>query len=421
MKRFYFLFLLIAVIMAAGFWMAWNVWKAPVETVDMGAVNHIVNSVQNYEAADSWPAEIPENEFKYDFVIFFDSGEVYTSGQELPESVSRAIKRGFITADAQSFPGKIMIDPGLGKQYEKRHQDTAKWILEALLTVSLGLLLYFGYLYRVILHPFRRLTVFARQITDGRLDSQLPMDRHNIFGAFTESFDLMREALREARHREMAANQSKNEMIASLSHDIKTPVTSIRLLAEFLQVQTTEAGQLEKLNAIEVKTKQIDYLMNNLLQNTLEDLGHLEVICTDEESRILLEIVGEVHIKSAVTVTTPPICLIQIDKNRMGQIISNILYNAEKYAAASVIITFAMADPFLQMDIHDYGKGVKETEIEYLCEKFYRGQTATESGKEGEGLGLYISRSLMNKMNGELICINKPDGFTVRLMIPLSR
>ncbi len=400
--------------------MAWNVLKEPVEAVDMGAVNHIVNSVQTFEDEDKWPAEITENEFKYDFVIFLDSGEIYSSEKELPDHIGQAIKKGFITADAKSFPGKIMIDPGLGKQYEKRHQDTAKWILATLLLVSIGLLMYFGFIYRVILHPFRRLTVFARQITDGHLDTQLPMDRHNIFGAFTESFDLMRESLREARHREMAANQSKNEMIASLSHDIKTPVTSIRLLAEFLQVQITDAGQLEKLTAIEAKTRQIDYLMNNLLQNTLEDLGHLEVICADEESRKLSEIVRGVHIRSDVTVTSPPPCLIRIDSNRMEQIISNILYNAEKYAGTSVTVTFTMADPFLQMDIHDYGKGVKETEVEYLCEKFYRGQTAAESGKEGEGLGLYISRSLMNKMNGELTCINKPDGFTVRLMIPLS-
>ena len=71
------------------------------------------------------------------------------------------------------------------------------------------------------------------------------------------------------------------------------------------------------------------------------------------------------------------------------------------------------------MSLRDYGNGVPEEEIGLITGKFYRGKS-NSSGKDGNGLGLYISNELMNKMNGELICSCMENGLTVTLMIPLS-
>ena len=71
------------------------------------------------------------------------------------------------------------------------------------------------------------------------------------------------------------------------------------------------------------------------------------------------------------------------------------------------------------MKIKDYGEGVDPNEIGFLTNKFYRGKKNT-AGKEGSGLGLYISSELMKKMQGQLICISDKEGFEVMLMIPLA-
>ena len=73
------------------------------------------------------------------------------------------------------------------------------------------------------LTPFRKLRRFARDVAAGNLDIPLEMDSYGSFGAFTESFGLMREELKKARENERAADQSKKELVASLSHDINTP------------------------------------------------------------------------------------------------------------------------------------------------------------------------------------------------------
>ena len=85
-----------------------------------------------------------------------------------------------------------------------------------------GVWLYF-YCERSILFPFRKLQGFARHIASGNLDVPLEMDKNNLFGAFTESFDLMRNELSNAKENERKADRSKKELVASLSHDIKRP------------------------------------------------------------------------------------------------------------------------------------------------------------------------------------------------------
>ena len=72
------------------------------------------------------------------------------------------------------------------------------------------------------------------------------------------------------------------------------------------------------------------------------------------------------------------------------------------------------------MQIRDYGPGVPEGELQLITNKFYRGKEVEDTKKEGSGLGLYISKTLMEKMNGELVCKSEGDGFTVILLIPLS-
>ena len=214
--------------------------------------------------------------------------------------------------------------------------------------------------------------------------------------------------------------RSQKELVASLSHDIKTPVTSIKMISELLQVGSTNPVLSEKLKTIEAKAHQIDRLVNDMLSSTLEELRELRVIVTNAESGVLPGMFKNTDHMLKVRLGPIPSCLVEIDAVRMEQVIGNIVTNSYKYAGTDIDVTFGIYREGLQIDINDYGKGVEPDEVELIKVKFYRGQNAKVSQKEGEGLGLFIANQLMIKMGGGLEAFNRSNGFTIRLWVRLS-
>lgn len=295
---------------------------------------------------------------------------------------------------------------------------------------------------------------FAGKIAEGKLDEPLLMEENNMFGVFTESFDIMREELNESRKREIELQRKEKELIASLSHDLKTPITGIKLTTELLeaklQIYMEKADSssfleghidgpdnlqekdfedyesrkdldiLDKLDNIYKKADQIDSLVSDLFSSTLEDLGEFKVSCKDEESMVLSDIIKKNDDKGLVVEEAIPKLLIKVDSKRMSQVIGNIITNSYKYAGTKIDVEYKVTDKYLEITIKDYGPGVSRDEVELITNKFYRGKNAEAENKEGSGLGLYIARSLMLKMNGELVCESDAEGFAVTLMIPIS-
>lgn len=271
-----------------------------------------------------------------------------------------------------------------------------------------------------IARPFTRMRTFADQVAKGNLDMPLERDRNNIFGVYTESFDIMREELAKAREKEIQMKQREKEMIASLSHDLKTPITGIKLTAELLTAQTEEEAKLEKLDHIYKKAEQIDSLVSDLFTSTLKDLGEMQVHVRPENSQVLHEFVRRCDDQKKVKERIVPECMISIDNRRMEQIIGNILTNSYKYAGTPIEITYTIIEGYLKMSIRDYGAGVSEDELQLVTNKFYRSKKEGLDKIDGSGLGLYIAKMLMEKMSGEIRCLNANPGFEVWLLIPLA-
>ena len=113
-----------------------------------------------------------------------------------------------------------------------------------------------------------------------------------------------------------------------------------------------------------------------------------------------------------------PEALINVDKLRLSQVIDNIINNSYKYANTDIEVRYELVNNYLNVYIKDFGQGINEEEISLVFNKFYRGSNTNE--KDGSGLGLYISKYLMNKMEGNISCYNENDGFVVILEIKLS-
>ncbi|MBP5733910.1 MAG: ATP-binding protein, partial [Lachnospiraceae bacterium] len=105
---------------------------------------------------------------------------------------------------------------------------------------------------------------------------------------------------------------------------------------------------------------------------------------------------------------------------RMGQVIGNIIVNSYKYANTRIEAVFSLQEEYLQMKISDHGPGVSPEELSLITNKFYRGKQWKESKESGSGLGLYIAKTLMEKMDGELLAESAGEGLSISLVIPLS-
>ena len=378
--------------------------------------------------ADDWESvsagnAVPEGYLRdFDYAVTDKDGDlVFTTSRGISETLSAATSHYDIIRDIEKdgeVIGRLLVYNPYERMKKANDRKTAYMVggMSALmLAVSVG---YFIFLKKRVVEPFGRLKGFAERIAAGDLETPLDMDRGNIFGAFTESFDIMREELKASRRREEAAVRSRKEMIAELSHDIRTPVASIKAMADFLELTTEDKDSKETLASINSKADRIDKLVSNLFHATLEELEQLEVNADELPSGELADIIRESdHLKRVVTADIKD-CVIIADRLRLEQIVGNIISNSYKYADTDITVVSRFEDGCFIAEFSDRGGGVPETEIELVTEKFRRGSNA--EGKDGSGIGLYISKYLMERMGGELGCRNNGEGFTVELRFKLA-
>ncbi|SHJ79429.1 His Kinase A (phospho-acceptor) domain-containing protein [Anaerocolumna jejuensis DSM 15929] len=274
------------------------------------------------------------------------------------------------------------------------------------------------YINRSIIRPFEEMKAFAKEIAIGNLEMDLKMDKKNVFGVFTESFDIMRTELKHAREKAEKTEKSKRELVASISHDIKTPITSIMVICEFLNVVIKDEDQLAKILSISSKAEQINLMTADLLNSQLGELGELKVTITSILSSDIRKMFQVADSQKKIVECKLEHCIVKADKMRLQQVINNLIDNSYKYADTSIRIESIITGSRLLISIKDMGKGVAEEEIHKIKEKYYRGK-GTEN-KHGSGLGLYIVNDLMNKMEGSISFRNKEDGFVVELELELA-
>ena len=358
--------------------------------------------------------------------LLYASNEKSKSIHGLEEAMKKRLLYAFVSRNGQIVGSVILPEEGSGSYQSMRNQLLLGFTLIFLLFIF-GAVLYDRYVQKNIIRPFHNLQSFAGKVAEGHLDEPLLMDEQNMFGAFSESFDIMREQLRASHEREIALQKKERELVASLSHDLKTPITGVKLTTELLKakVSSGQAGEdpaylLEKLDNIYKKADQIDVLVSDLFSSTLDDLGEFTVSCRDEAAADLGDIIKKYDDRGLVTIGEIPKVLIRVDIRRMGQVVGNIIVNSYKYANTKIEASFAVQDDYLQMRLRDHGPGVPTEELSLITNKFYRGKKWKDSKESGSGLGLYIAKTLMEKMDGELLAESEGEGLSITLTIPLS-
>lgn len=281
----------------------------------------------------------------------------------------------------------------------------------------------FGYVYFAILRPFEKMKDFAAKISAGDFDVSLQYERSNYFGEFTWAFDSMRNEITKSRASEKEAIENNKTVIATLSHDIKTPIASIRAYAEGLSANMDSSYEKREkyLSVIRRKCDEVSQLTNDLFLHSISDLDKLKI--APERVEICAFIEGAIHEISAergdVIFRKPDSTVfVNADKNRVTQLCENIINNARKYAKTDIEVFFTREEETVVLHFRDYGEGIPDENMPFIFDKFYRGNNC--GSEQGSGLGLYIVKYVAEKMGGKVILQNRDSGLEVSVMFPIA-
>lgn len=388
--------------------------------------NTVVNGLLNELAAD-WDnvkaknkSIVPQIE-GISYEVMDNDGRILVRTETgMPEDLGRATSERYTIRDIKvdgEVVGKLLISNDFTSMRSETQKNYERRFIIVALVEALLIALFLLWVYRNIIKPFEDLKEFASDIASGDLDKPLKMDRGNIFGSFTESFDIMRTELSEAKQKEYEAQRSKMELVSQLSHDIKTPVASIKALGELLEAQSTDPKTKERLGSIVTKADNIDAMVSDLFTETLTELNELNVETSEQESRILDRIIKDADHMDLVTGRNVEECIIMCDPLRVTQVVNNIIFNSYKYAGTKIHLESHIEDDYLVVSFTDEGGGVSNDEIPMITKRFRRGENA--KGKPGSGLGLAIAYELMEKMGGDLEVANADKGLRVRLFFKI--
>ena len=395
--------------------------EIPEHTIEINRC--IIRLGEDWDSVSTNSDELISCDEEFDYAVIDNSGSVliYTR-DDVAKSVSSATSNYDIIRDIEKdgvVVGKILVHNPKAELEKQTNTKIALFVASLIVVTILVFVFYYLYIKKVVIDPFRKLKNFAVRIAGGNLDTPLEMDKGNAFGAFTESFDIMREELKASREREEKAVKSRKELVAQLSHDIKTPVASIKAMTDVMSLTATEDTK-DTIAAINAKADQIDELISNLFHATLEELEQLEVKPEDVNSTDIVKMIKEADYLGKIRTLDIKEAVVYADKLRLNQVISNIIFNSYKYANTEISVNgkFDSENKYLLIEIADKGPGVPEDELEIITQKFKRGSNA--GNNDGSGLGLYISDYLMKKMDGRLTPKNIEGGFAVEIALKIS-
>jgi signal transduction histidine kinase len=233
-----------------------------------------------------------------------------------------------------------------------------------------------------------------------------------------------------SRHSEL--ERSKDEFVSLVSHQLRTPLTAMRLFSEMLlddQVGPLNAKQHEYLRMIEISTVRMIDLVSDFLNTSRLELGHFEIKPQPAHLEdIVANSVNQLQpLASQARLTLnydkPSLPAVPIEASLYGQIVNNLLSNAVHYTpeGGSITVKLSQNDEGYQLDITDSGIGIPLAARPNLFKRFYRADNAKQLIGEGSGLGLYLVKRIVDTCGGK-IWYESAEGWgtTFHVIIPSS-
>lgn len=273
---------------------------------------------------------------------------------------------------------------------------------------SVAAVIFFAVLFaNWLVSPIRTLEVAARKIAEGELEGDVNINVGNELDELGTSFNRMAQGLKRL-------DELRKEFVFVAAHELRAPVTAIKGYLSL--IFEGEAGpvseSIQKLLApVQESNNRLVNLINDLLEVARSEAGRLEVKTSPIDVSASVEAIMRQSASLAdakhITVeykreaTLPKV---MGDAERVGEVIMNFISNAVKYTpeGGHVTISHEVADGFVMTHVVDDGLGMSEEDQKHLFEKFFRADAVKEQHIEGTGLGLFITKELVEKMGGNI-------------------
>ena len=311
-------------------------------------------------------------------------------------------------------------------------RNTTILVAAGLAAALLAALVLFSGLINSMRAPLGRLVEGARRLAGGNLQTRVEVGGPVEIATLGRAFNEMANSLeRDARERDRV-EQMKDDFVLTVSHELRTPVTVVKGFAEMLTAQrkSLNSRQFEAAEVIADSAGQLQKMINDLLDLARSDAGKLRIDPEPTEVRALAQRVGRQmrpHFESKdqrFTVSVEKdLPEVEADADRIGQVLANLLTNANKYAqeGARVRLAATRVGDEIEFAVSDNGPGLEEEELEHVFDRFWRAESGeTQSG--GTGLGLAIAKSLVELHGGAISASSVAgEGATFGFVLPIAK
>ena len=274
--------------------------------------------------------------------------------------------------------------------------------------------------------PFtRRITALsdgAQQLAAGELSTRVPVTGNDELAGLASMFNMMAARLQDAAEQKARLEQSRRDLIAWASHDLRTPLASLRLVIEALvdNVADDEATRQRYLHTAQNEIGNLTELINDLFELSQLESGHIDLhvqytslsdLLSDTLSalRPLADRRG-VRLGGHVSSGIDPV---MIDPEKIQRVLYNLLTNAVRHTpeGGEVQLTATVVGDMVRVSVSDSGEGIATEDLPHVFDRFYRGErarTRDHDGQRGAGLGLAIARGLIEAHKGTIEVDSQP-------------
>lgn len=284
-----------------------------------------------------------------------------------------------------------------------------------------------------IMAPVNALTEAARRVEAGDLSTPVDHQGRDEFAAVCAAFDHMQRHLLREREKNAAYEQARTDLVAGISHDLRTPLTSMKGYIKGLRdgVANTPEKQARYLDIAYRKSCDMERLLQRLLYFSRMETGNLPLSLIQADlGRFVEQFAAEAREEleqtngQVVFQAGPGPHLVQLDEEQMYRVLVNLKENALRYAGARPLVltlTVWQEGSWARLRFSDNGQGVPEEQLLHLFEQFWRGDQARGNRNgEGSGLGLYIVKHII-EAHGGAIQVKNDHGLVFDIALPCQK
>ncbi len=359
------------------------------------------------------------------------------AGAALPEngSISQQDRSLYTrTLDASGDTYRIYLfgsAQALISDFNKMLLSVAAVILLAAILIALVVTNHFltRFVFRKIEEPLDILAEGVQQIGDGNLDYRIHYEGDDEFAPICDQFNDMARRLKWSVDESQRQEESRKELMAGISHDLRSPLTAIQAYVEGLLdgVANTPEKQQAYLRTIKTKAEEIQRMVSQIFQYSKMDLENyplnMERLQLDSEIAALLEVVAPEYAAKGLEVQTEQLdaVRVQADAELVRRILVNILDNSLKYKTAErghVAVRLIANGDTARLTLADDGPGVAPDALPKLFDVFYRSDPSRHNPNQGSGLGLAIVAKAVQRMGGQVSArANTPHGLVIDIVL----